>query len=167
MSSLESGQAHSAPRSRSTTRGVTGVTSKTVEDIKAKALAYAEANPEKVKAESRRFYEKYKVEVNRRSLNNRHLREKGITLAQYEAIVAVHNGRCDICGTTDGGGPHNKFNLDHCHQTGTLRGMLCTRCNTGLGHFRDDIALLDAAIAYLKSPPKTQLFNKILSGAAQ
>lgn len=39
--------------------------------------------------------------------------------------------------------------IDHCHKTGKIRGILCSRCNTALGGFNDDIKLLDKAINYL------------------
>lgn len=67
------------------------------------------------------------------------------------AIFALHrsqNGKCAIClveirplGRTRA--------VDHCHATGTIRGMLCKNCNLGLGHFRDDPRRLIAALAYL------------------
>ena len=42
--------------------------------------------------------------------------------------------------------------VDHCHKTGDVRGLLCSTCNKGLGHFRDNVTLLESAITYLKSP---------------
>lgn len=153
----------SAPRSGPTTRGQTGRTSKTVVEIQARALAYAKANPEQVKEASRKFYERYRVEVNRRSSSGRHLREKGITLEQYETLMASHNGQCDICKTTEPGGQHNQFNLDHCHTTGVLRGVLCRRCNTSIGQFEDSIPLLLAAVDYLRAPPRASQFANLLS----
>ena len=58
---------------------------------------------------------------------------------------------CKICGCKDGeaGGRHGVLHIDHCHTTGRVRGMLCDRCNTGLGKFRDDPALLRKAADYL------------------
>jgi hypothetical protein len=43
--------------------------------------------------------------------------------------------------------------IDHNHQTGTIRGALCNRCNVGLGYFKDDVELLQKAIDYLNNPP--------------
>ena len=45
--------------------------------------------------------------------------------------------------------------IDHCHSTGKIRGLLCDRCNHGLGHFKDDINLLIKAIEYLNTTEKT------------
>lgn len=87
---------------------------------------------------------------NRWSLEKRRdtARRYGITLAEYDAMVAAHDGKCDICGE----GPGEKgFHLDHCHKTGEVRGLLCGKCNVGLGHFRDDPTLLIAATLYLTS----------------
>lgn len=56
------------------------------------------------------------------------------------------DGTCDICGQM----PKRHLAIDHCHATGSLRGLLCHHCNVGLGHFRDDAALLAKAIDYIK-----------------
>ena len=50
---------------------------------------------------------------------------------------------CQICSATD------DLVIDHCHLTGKIRGRLCNHCNRGLGHFRDNPALLAEAIVYL------------------
>lgn len=70
----------------------------------------------------------------------------GLTLDQVNAMAEKG---CAICGTTDWPGRHNRPHVDHDHKTGKVRGMLCSECNTGLGKFRDDAALLHAAAAYL------------------
>ena len=54
---------------------------------------------------------------------------------------------CMICGNEVGDSPQ----LDHCHDTGKFRGVLCRGCNTGIGLFQDDIERLKGAIAYLES----------------
>lgn len=64
----------------------------------------------------------------------------------YEQILEKQGGRCAICGKEASG---NRFAIDHSHETGEIRGLLCYQCNTGLGSFRDDSELLRKAIAYL------------------
>ena len=65
------------------------------------------------------------------------------------AILAAQKGKCAICGTKRPGG-HGIWHTDHCHTTKRIRGVLCSLCNTGLGHFKDDPKILAAAIRYLK-----------------
>jgi hypothetical protein len=48
------------------------------------------------------------------------------------------------------------MNIDHCHETNEVRGILCSGCNTGLGHLGDNIDGLLRAVAYLKNPPFKQ-----------
>jgi predicted nucleic acid-binding Zn ribbon protein len=72
----------------------------------------------------------------------------GISIEEFEARLASQDGRCAICRTDtwNGKGPH----IDHSHETGALRGILCHKCNLGLGKFNDDPDLLRAAIRYLE-----------------
>jgi hypothetical protein len=76
----------------------------------------------------------------------------GIDVAGYEALLAKQDGCCAICGTTNPKGrtvsPY--FCVDHDHSDGRVRGLLCSTCNTGIGHLRDDPDLLRKAIAYLE-----------------
>lgn len=76
----------------------------------------------------------------------------GLTLEQYDAIRKQQKDRCAVCKTKRPGDTerHGWFWVDHCHRTGRVRGLLCPRCNTGLGAFRDDPAMLKAALAYLE-----------------
>jgi hypothetical protein len=82
--------------------------------------------------------------------NVRLKREFGITVDDYEVLFKKQNGRCAICR----GKPLKNKNLciDHCHETGAIRGLLCFNCNTGLGHFRDNMNLLNSAQKYLTTP---------------
>ena len=66
------------------------------------------------------------------------------TLAELEAVYDASDGKCQICGTVE------KLHLDHCHNTGKIRGLLCMRCNTAIGRMHDDPELLRKAIAYLE-----------------
>jgi hypothetical protein len=67
----------------------------------------------------------------------------------YEQMLKAQNGRCAICQTTDPGGRYNKWNIDHCHATNKVRGLLCHCCNFGLGYFKDNPSILQQSIAYL------------------
>jgi hypothetical protein len=68
----------------------------------------------------------------------------GITSEQVAAILATQGGRCPICLTRP------PIHLDHDHQTGEVRGILCFGCNGGLGQFQDNTAWLSRAVIYLE-----------------
>lgn len=57
-------------------------------------------------------------------------------------------GCCAVCQQKLDQGKHTC--VDHCHETGNVRGLLCTNCNVALGHFKDSITLIESAIRYLK-----------------
>jgi hypothetical protein len=71
-----------------------------------------------------------------------------ITLDEYNEILIKQNNGCAICGKTING--KRNMCVDHDHETGRVRGLLCSHCNWGLGHFKDNIDLLENAIKYLK-----------------
>ena len=79
----------------------------------------------------------------------------GITIEQFEEMKQAQDGKCAICKTTEPKGRHNVFAVDHCHKTGKVRGLLCNKCNVGLGSFCDNIDSLKEAIEYLKKTIKT------------
>ena len=81
----------------------------------------------------------------------RHYKDYGMSLEELAAMLDGQEDRCAICRSEfdDGLVPH----VDHCHETGIVRGLLCIRCNTGIGLLGDDPALLEAAIRYLGDPP--------------
>jgi hypothetical protein len=68
----------------------------------------------------------------------------GITVADRDAMIAAQGGGCAVCGSSLTP-PH----VDHCHATGQVRGVLCGRCNNGLGQFRDSVETLLLAALYL------------------
>ena len=75
-------------------------------------------------------------------------KSSGFTPKDFEQTLANQNGRCAICRTDDPGATN--WHADHNHDTGQKRGILCHKCNTGLGLLKDDIDVLCAAIDYLK-----------------
>jgi hypothetical protein len=74
----------------------------------------------------------------------------GISLIDYENMFAYQNGKCKIC-KIDSSKLTKILVIDHCHKTGRVRGLLCDRCNVGLGSFKDDSMLLRSAASYLDS----------------
>lgn len=85
---------------------------------------------------------------------DKHLRRKfGISAEEYMLLLDEQDGRCKICLRTpeevgDKGCP--RLAVDHDHETGAVRGLLCRPCNAGLGHFQDSPELMASAINYLK-----------------
>lgn len=77
----------------------------------------------------------------------------GITIKQYNEMLAKQKGVCAICEgcekSTAPSGKTRPLALDHCHSTGMVRGLLCSRCNRALGFFGDSIPSLKKAISYL------------------
>ena len=71
-----------------------------------------------------------------------------MTISEYDLLFAKQKGRCAICGRSQEG---LRLAVDHSHQTGERRGLLCRACNLGLGNFRDDPSALRSAIRYLSS----------------
>ena len=61
-------------------------------------------------------------------------------------MLAEQEGGCAICGEPP---KTSALHVDHCHDTGRVRGLLCFRCNSALGNFREDPAILTAALDYL------------------
>lgn len=71
-----------------------------------------------------------------------------ITIEEFDKILESQGGKCAICDSIDPGS-HGRFNVDHNHETGKVRGLLCDVCNRGLGNFRDNMDILVKAIKYL------------------
>jgi Autographiviridae endonuclease VII len=111
------------------------------EKILSQVKKYQEANPEKIKSRKRAKYLSDAPEI-KMALNLK--RNYGITLDEYQRIYDLQNGRCAICGNKK-----QRLFVDHCHESKKIRGLLCNNCNFGIGHFKDNPALLAAAIHYL------------------
>ena len=108
------------------------------------AKVYESANREKIK--------KRKVAYNAKNRERKKwwfiLKTYGLTQDAYIEILKSQCGACAICGKTEEGSGR-ALSVDHNHDTGKVRGILCSDCNVGLGLFRDDIQCLHNAIDYL------------------
>jgi len=83
-------------------------------------------------------------------------RSYGITMNEYNEMLEKQNGKCAICGTTETkgrksgrGGGADVFAVDHCHDTGDVRGLLCHSCNRAMGLLGDNTHILQSMIEYL------------------
>jgi hypothetical protein len=82
---------------------------------------------------------------------HQHLKELyGLTHDQYTEKLASQNGVCAICGNGHSGRLNAKhLSVDHDHDTGMVRGLLCSKCNMGIGYFKENHEILQKAIDYL------------------
>jgi hypothetical protein len=95
------------------------------------SMAWAKANPEKVRV----FRRKAK------------LKEKyGISIEDYNSLLEKQGGVCALCNKQHLRRP---LNVDHCHNTGKVRGLLCDKCNLGIGLFDDNPELFEKVREYL------------------
>jgi hypothetical protein len=78
----------------------------------------------------------------------------GISLIDYNNLLKKQNGVCAICNqkemSTNCKGKIRNLSIDHCHKTNKVRGLLCARCNQGLGLFQDNNIILKKATEYLE-----------------
>lgn len=97
--------------------------------------------------------DKYKNLTAEQKRELKYLGRYGIGISKYNEMLENQNGVCAICANPPSG--HKKrLCVDHCHETGTVRGLLCDACNVGLGRFKDDPELLVSAISYLEGVAK-------------
>lgn len=103
----------------------------------------------KWRSENREHYEK-------RMRNYTYLSRYNLSLDKYNEILLTQNNCCAICKEPETSISHRnnkvKFlSVDHCHETMTVRGLLCCKCNQALGSFKDSIEILTNAIQYMKN----------------
>jgi Recombination endonuclease VII len=116
-----------------------------------------------LKARSKRYYQRHKDEIKSRRGSGTNsewmkwMRRKryGLNHEEFQALIAKQNGLCAICEKEI-----DVPNVDHDHISGQVRGILCRKCNHGLGCFQDDPRLLVEAVDYLADflvPPAPEL----------
>lgn len=113
---------------------------------------WTDNNPNKVKESKKKYSLKPKE-------NPDHKYEKsikarfGLTKKNYDEMLLKQNNKCAICNKDISENKGKRFHIDHDHKTNTIRGLLCFRCNFGIGWFQENIEKFESALAYLKWPP--------------
>jgi hypothetical protein len=111
----------------------------------ARVKAWQQANPDRVNASQRA---RHLANPNR--AREGHLRRKfGLSLEDYDQLLATQGGVCGIC--LEPPRPGESFHVDHHDERDGVRGILCVRCNNALGQLREDIAIAERAVDYLAS----------------
>jgi hypothetical protein len=112
---------------------------------KARVKRWQQAYPDRVNATQR--LRRATPEGKRRQRADHLKRKYGMTIEQYDAMLAAQGGGCFICGRL----PRQDISLhvDHDHSTGAIRGILCFCCNNALADFQEDRLLLQKAAEYL------------------
>lgn len=101
-------------------------------------LRYAEGTPE------------YKAAICERAETNRLKRKYGLTPEERDALSTKQDDCCAICGREAWTQRYGKLHVDHDHETGKVRAMLCYPCNSMIGYSSNDPAVLERAAAYLR-----------------
>jgi hypothetical protein len=81
----------------------------------------------------------------------------GISLDDYEMMLVRQDGACAICGSWDPSTRYSVFCVDHCHGTGQVRSLLCSKCNWAIGMLDENPDLFDAAKAYIMKHEETEV----------
>lgn len=117
--------------------------------IRAKKVAYWKTYHKRPEVKHR-MHERYHAspEAKEAAWERNLLRRYGMTRAGYYQLLAEQGGGCAICHVefNESGA---KLSVDHCHETGRIRGILCSRCNLGIGYLDHDAKVLNSAIGYL------------------
>ena len=102
------------------------------------------ANPDKVNAMARKWRaaNPEKVAAYKRKSNYK------ITTKEYNNLVVQQKSKCATCPNVN-----KKLHVDHCHETGKVRGLLCSNCNTALGLVKENISTLTNLISYIANNP--------------
>lgn len=111
---------------------------------------YRQANPDKYNEHNKAYRLRHRERLKQRSRAYQLKSKYGLSLVEYENHLLRCNYKCEICSTQ-----LVKPCVDHCHETGKVRGILCVSCNAGLGNAKEDKQILENMIRYLTIREKT------------
>jgi hypothetical protein len=123
--------------------------SRNKEKLRNVARAYRQRNGDKLRANEKERYRKNR----KKRLESLLISKYGITQLEFDGLLQRQGNSCAICGSSDPRG-RGGFHVDHDHETGEVRGLLCHNCNTGLGKLGDNLESLERAVQYLLNSPK-------------
>jgi len=115
-----------------------------------KTKEWVENNRSIVNSHNKKRYSNLSPEEKKLRLRKQHVATYGLTLEQYDSMLENQDGLCAICGKKSSHSHHKNLCIDHNHETGKIRGLLCDLCNKGIGCLRDDVDLLRSAVLYLE-----------------
>jgi hypothetical protein len=126
--------------------------------------AWYEANKERIRARDKERRERH-PEDTYADYRRRLLRRKyGLTVERYEELLAAQSGCCAVCGSKEPRGNTRAgkavFVVDHDHNTGAVRGLLCRTCNAAIGLLGDNPENLRRALRYLTAAPLLAILPK-------
>lgn len=93
-------------------------------------------------------YATYGVKTSRQQRKHEMKYRYGLSMEDFEQMHTQQHGECKICGEHES--ECGTLHVDHCHTTKAVRGLLCRRCNMGLGYFKDSSNRLQSAMYYLR-----------------
>jgi hypothetical protein len=121
---------------------------KNKEKIVARVKKYQEKNKEKIAARKKEYYVANKDKFRIRA----YFYKYGLTEEGYYALLESQDNACAVCKTPF---VDCKLNVDHDHNTGSVRGLLCSGCNASMGMLKDSADAVSAAATYLESHAAT------------
>ena len=101
-------------------------------------------------AYNKEYRQKNKDKVSEIERKSKMKKTYGIAIEDYDRMLKEQGGGCAICNSIVPSERTKYFTVDHCHETGKVRGLLCVKCNRGLGLFNDQIQRIQNAAEYLK-----------------
>ena len=108
---------------------------------------YYQANKQAFSKQQRNYYIN-----NREKITNRELKKYSVSVEEYNAMLEAQNKVCAICKQPETARVNNKvkrLSIDHNHETGKVRGLLCHNCNILIGQAKDNVKILHNAAEYL------------------